>query len=455
LFLQEPFKALHALAQLIRLCGDHTVPNGTTAPCERHSAAGHTLRRLHETASRLRGIREKIPGFDWFERFILLAMATRLADPPAREILTKAASWNRNPETKGQPHFHPGSPVAFLAGGCDQVLQPLMDVFGKQMCRACARLEMVLVSGGTSWGISGVAGLVARQSGGRIHAFGYLPSNPPRGIKEDAEGFQQCFVSPNSKDFSPMDPLQAWTDLIAAGIKPEEIKLICYAPGEIARAECAIALALGALVGMIEDTSLPQNRHFDTAAWEGASNLLLLPKDAMTLRAFLQIGRIPVSHEDKQCFEAAARMTHEEYLASATPRDLSLQPWEKLSPTLRDSNFHHVAYWRKTLGEYGLGIRVLTEADKARAPLVIAEALPRLGDRDPIAELAEVEHGRWNVERLGFGWRYAATIDVGARLSPYLLPWEEISPEIRKYDLDAVQSLPRKFREVGLEIYRL
>jgi hypothetical protein len=65
-----------------------------------------------------------------------------------------------------------------------------------------------------------------------------------------------------------------------------------------------------------------------------------------------------------------------------------------------------------------------------------------------------MEHGRWNVERFLLGWRYAETKDVAKKLSPYLVPWDQLSPEIQRYDVDAVLSLPRKFREASLEIYR-
>jgi hypothetical protein len=411
--------------------------------------------RLRETVRRLGGIREKLPGFDWFERFLLLAVAIRMRDTRAGEEIATLASWKRNPKGKAEPHFKAGREIVLLAGGCEPELQTLMDAFGAVLLCACDKLDLDLISGGTRSGISGVAGNVVRHSGGRIQAFGYLPSNPPRGVQEDTEGFQQRFSSPDSKDFTPLDPLQAWTDLVAAGVAPADIKLLCYAPGDIARAECAIALALGARVGMVVDTNLPKDRLFDSAPWERCSNLLLLPKDAMTLRAFLQIGQKPISEADKKRLEPAARMAHEDYVRSATPKDPSLQPWEKLSPSLRDSNYYQVAYWEKTLREYGLGVRPLTEEDKRHDPLVMEQVLPKAGNKNRIAELAELEHGRWNVERLGFGWRYAAEKDVSKKLSPYLIPWDQVPPEIQKFDLDAISNMPKKLREVGLELYKL
>jgi ppGpp synthetase/RelA/SpoT-type nucleotidyltranferase len=455
LFLNEPFPALHALAQVTRLCGSCETKHGTAAthPCP--CAAGRSLLRLRETVRRLRGIREKLPGFDWFERFLLLALAVRIHDKRATKELAGLASWKRSGAPSAVPHFTPARGVVILAGGCEPEVQAAVTCFGKRLRRATDKLECDLISGGTRIGISGVAGDVAAASNGQIQAFGYLPSHPPRGIKEDTERYTRLLSAPDTKDFTPLDPLQAWTDLFAAGIAAQSVRVLCYAPGDIARAECDIALTLGARVALVVDASLPKAWRFDTADWEGCPTLLLLPNDAMTFRAFLQVDQQPLSDADKDRLTSAARMAHGDYLRSATPVDASLQPWDKLSESLQLSNYYQVAYWEQTLRDYGLGVRALTPADQDRAPLVMADVLPKVGDQDPIAALAELEHGRWNVERLSFGWRYAPEKDVAKKLSPWLIPWREVPPKIQRYDLDAMAGLPKKLREAGLELYRL
>ena len=124
-------------------------------------------------------------------------------------------------------------------------------------------------------------------------------------------------------------------------------------------------------------------------------------------------------------------------------------PWEALPEDLKLSNFHQVAYAANILETAGLGLRPI--ADPARPPVQLDDVLGEGG----VARLAEMEHGRWTVERLLLGWRYAETKDVSKRLSPYLVPWASLPREIQQYDLDAIRSLGAKFREAGLEIYRL
>ena len=71
-----------------------------------------------------------------------------------------------------------------------------------------------------------------------------------------------------------------------------------------------------------------------------------------------------------------------------------------------------------------------------------------------LRELAEMEHGRWNVERLMQGWRFGEKKDSVKKISPYLVPWEELSEEIKGYDIDGVKNLPKVLKEAGLEVYQ-
>jgi hypothetical protein len=187
--------------------------------------------------------------------------------------------------------------------------------------------------------------------------------------------------------------------------------------------------------------------------------LLPLPKDPMTLRAFLQIDHQPITKEEMAQYEPAARRAHEDYVKSATPKDPSLMPWAKLAQSLKLSNYHQVIFWKQALPHYGLGLRPLTKKDKRHKPLVMKEVLPKVGGKDPIIELAQLEHGRWNVERLSYGWRYAKTKDIPKKLNPCLVSWPELADidgtNYQPWDIDAVNGLPAKFREVGLELYKL
>jgi ppGpp synthetase/RelA/SpoT-type nucleotidyltranferase len=446
---QEPHPALDALAHLMCLCESQPDDGSPPAPC---TAARHVL-RLHTAVQRLASIRENLPGYEAMERALLLALAVRGRNQAAQEKIHRLESWTLR---SAPPHLQSSHGIVIVAGGCSLDVEPMVKDLQPHLRSAFVGLPLadrplMLVSGGTTAGVSRLAGDVAQESKGKIQACGYLPKTVPKDyqVDRDSTRFAWLCESPGN-DFTALDPLQGWTDIVAAGVDMKQIKLLAFAPGEISRAEMAFALALGVRVGLIEHPALPPKRQFDDAAWlehldEGL--LIRMPLDAMTIRAFLLTDALPDADER---FEAAAKQVHETYLKSARPADPSLSPWEKLPTELKVSNYHQAAYWANILATEGLGVRECT-ADAGIPAFDIQTAI----GADGVKRLAEMEHGRWNVERLLRGWRWAETKDVLKKLSPYLVPWDALSGEIQGYDIQAIQSLPENLRVAGFEVFQL
>ena len=453
LLVGKPYEALDAIAHVAALCQGQARSHagGDCGSLGRPCAAGRALSHLRDSLRRLHCIRLNLEGFDWCERAVLLALAVRVANQETRTALGKLAS---APQVR--PTFAPSESIVILAGGCAPEVQKHIEELKPPLIRGCEGLAFKILCGGTKVGISELAGDLAESSGGKIQAVGYLPKNLPRGFSEDdnPNRYALRFSSPGT-DFTPLDPLQGWTDLVAAGIKPASVKVLGYAGGQIAQAEYAIALALNARVGIIENPELPKNRQFLDPGWQNHPQLVRLPMDAMTFRAFLLVDELPLSPEQQKRWEPAARKSHEEYVASATPRDPSLKKWEDLDASLKLSNYHQVAYWERMLSEHGIGLRPLTDADRQRDPVKLETLL----GKEIIAKLAEMEHGRWNIERLLRGWHYAKAKDIAQKVNPCLAPWTAITSingtNYQKWDVQAITSLPVKFREVGLEVYQL
>jgi ppGpp synthetase/RelA/SpoT-type nucleotidyltranferase len=436
---QQPFAAVESLAQVLALCGK---PAQDVAPSPQPCAAGRVLRRTQATLRHLGCIREKLAGFDWFERLLLLALATLMKDSDARDELRAFSSW-----PAGSTPFNDADQVVILSGACASPMQAAVDTLRPHLLRAVKGMRFTLLGGGTRMGISGLAGEVAQHSRGRIRAFGYLPGRLPAGMVADKSRYH-ALIESKGTDFTPLEPLQGWTDLAAAGVEPRQVKLLSYAGGRISRVEYAVALALGARVGMIDSRSIPEERRFRNPLWESHPRLLRLPLDAMTVRAFLKMHTADLPVAEQKQLASAARLAHEHYTRSSTPQDPSLKPWEELDETLRRSNYAQVAYWLAALRDEGLVVRPLTKHDEKRAPMDLEKAIGRPGVR----RLAEAEHGRWNVERLSYGWRFAEEKDVTRKLSPFLIPWSDVPPQIQKHDVNAIRNLPKKMRSAGLEI---
>ncbi|MBQ6219652.1 MAG: hypothetical protein IJJ47_07975 [Methanosphaera sp.] len=73
---------------------------------------------------------------------------------------------------------------------------------------------------------------------------------------------------------------------------------------------------------------------------------------------------------------------------------------------------------------------------------------------DEIIDLAIEEHDEWCEERIGMGWKYGEKKDVDNLISPYIVPWDELTPEIQQYDIDAVKNIPSLVESIDLKIVR-
>lgn len=91
------------------------------------------------------------------------------------------------------------------------------------------------------------------------------------------------------------------------------------------------------------------------------------------------------------------------------------------------------------------------------------EVVPKGDTRRPVLEftkeeverLAKLEHDRWEAERRAGGWTFGATKDADAKRSPYLVPWEDLSEEVRDLDRDTVRGIPKFVSQVGLVVVRV
>jgi len=65
-----------------------------------------------------------------------------------------------------------------------------------------------------------------------------------------------------------------------------------------------------------------------------------------------------------------------------------------------------------------------------------------------------LEHQRWEIERRQDGWRPGPARDPARKLSPYLVPWENLPEEIKDLDRDAIRALPTFLARAGFAITR-
>ncbi len=72
---------------------------------------------------------------------------------------------------------------------------------------------------------------------------------------------------------------------------------------------------------------------------------------------------------------------------------------------------------------------------------------------DVVESLAKFEHEAWVRERLETGWRVGEIKHIENKISPYLVPYDELSEEIKDLDRDAIRNIPELLGMISMAIY--
>jgi len=304
--------------------------------------------------------------------------------------------------------------------------------------------EGVIISGGTTAGISGIVGDLVNPEE-KIKKIAYLPKALPRG---DIQHPAYTIYETSGDDYGPLQPIQGWIDLMVSGIRPDAVKLIGINGGELSAFEYRLGLALGAKVGILRDSGREATRISDDPDWQSDPCLLPLPTDEETVKLFLQPSS-PSKIIENQDREELARQSHESYRKSQSHiflrAELAMANWDELNSDLKRSNYELVDHIEAKLDRIGLKLR--REQRKNIKLYKFSE------EEEKVEILAEMEHGRWNVERLLQGWKLGKRDPVN-KTRPYLVPWNELPESVKVWDRNTILSMPELLKERGYEIYR-
>ena len=146
--------------------------------------------------------------------------------------------------------------------------------------------------------------------------------------------------------------------------------------------------------------------------------------------------------------EKIAKVIHEIYrteqLSERQSKDPSLAEWPNLVEGLKESNRQQADHIFKKLPRIGCATRFVKDREVALMTFTDAE----------VELLAEMEHARWNVERLQDGWKLGEK-DVTKKISPCLVSWSELPDNVKEWDRKTVKKIPEFLAQVNIEVYRL
>jgi hypothetical protein len=142
--------------------------------------------------------------------------------------------------------------------------------------------------------------------------------------------------------------------------------------------------------------------------------------------------------------EMMAWEVHDHYRRSGNARPESDVPWEELPEDLRESNRRQVDHMDDHLGALWYRIEPLNDWDKEPVRFSAAE----------LETLSELEHLRWCAEKRRLGYRYGDVTSDEAKTHRDLLPWSELSDEVKEKDRSAVRAWPEILERAGYSLQR-
>ena len=122
---------------------------------------------------------------------------------------------------------------------------------------------------------------------------------------------------------------------------------------------------------------------------------------------------------------------------------LAYPDFSDLPDTLKYSNLRQARGIAKKLELMGWDI--LPEGSEG-------EVIPKIPD-DIVETLAVFEHDEWMEERLGYGWVFGEIKDTEKKISPYLVPYDELNEEVKNLDRDTIRNIPALLGKIGLAAY--
>jgi len=83
---------------------------------------------------------------------------------------------------------------------------------------------------------------------------GYIPEHLPQDAPKDEKNYDDLVVVKGDKKFSPHQVLHTWEVLLDKEFTPDQITVLGFGGGHLAAVEYHVALALGAKVGVVQQT---------------------------------------------------------------------------------------------------------------------------------------------------------------------------------------------------------
>lgn len=209
---------------------------------------------------------------------------------------------------------------------------------------------------------------------------------------------------------------------------------------------------LRSLDKIISTSRLSGRTKFDVSALPPEEQIQL-HVDGRTFMSYLRSPKLPPALRERLAeglFETYKQrrmdMAQSADEREAIQRERSMRDWDELAPELKEST-------RAQADDIPRKLRAvrcfMLEADRTE-PLI---RVPEFSTPD-LDILSEMEHERFNAERLQRQWRMGPR-NSKQRTTPFLVPWRDLTQEWKDVDRVMVECVPRILAKNGWKIYRM
>lgn len=154
-----------------------------------------------------------------------------------------------------------------------------------------------------------------------------------------------------------------------------------------------------------------------------------------------------VPRPELEDLEMLARAIHDLYngkqLARYPDKPLKYPDFNDLTDSLKYSNLRQAMDIPEKLRLMGF---VMRQAGSAGDPV------PDIPE-EYVEYFAELEHDAWISERKASGWSKGEFTDAEKKVTPYLVPYDELPDDIKQLDRDTILNIPKLLSRIGMAVY--
>ncbi|SMR46048.1 unnamed protein product [Zymoseptoria tritici ST99CH_1E4] len=209
---------------------------------------------------------------------------------------------------------------------------------------------------------------------------------------------------------------------------------------------------LRSLDKILSTSRLSGRTKFDISALPPEEQLQL-HVDGRIFMSFLRSPKLPAALREKLAhglFEAYKKkrieMSRTPSEKEALESDPSMYDWDELAPELKESTRAQADDIPRKLR----AVNCFMLGSERGEPLI---HVPEFTVEE-LDMLSEMEHERFNAERLQRQWRMGPR-SSGKRTTPFLVPWRDLSKDWQDVDRVMVECVPRVLATAGWKIYRM